>query len=370
MSSSDWNPNDLPVLRVELARIRGELKRIGTRVSDLEKMAERAVAAQVCSSAPPAPAPPVRAKPVIPPPIPKYSPAEPARALEAAAVEAKPHVADASPPPLRGVTVAELPREEIHRPPETHPQPTQDRYDLSAAAAKITKRLSLPKEIDWEAVIGGRWMTWVGAFTLLLAIGFAIHWAWMNLETPKWLRVSAFHLLGVGFLAGAHFLNRRGTPVTVKAFVGLGIFTLYGAAFAALHLYKLWSEDIAFVECAGITALAIGLALRANSPAVVLLGALGGYLTPIVTSSGSGNYVGLFAYLAFLNVALVACAVWRGWSFLKPLTLAATTIMFAGWLVNSHFDLTNNNIVRGTEWFAVLHGAIFLVGSTLPPVAW
>ena len=97
--------------------------------------------------------------------------------------------------------------------------------------------------------------------------------------------------------------------------MGLGIFTLYAAAFAALHLYKLWPEQTAFIECAGLTVMAIALALRTNSPSVVILGALGGYLTPILTASGSGNYVGLFTYLAFLNIALVGCAVWRRLEF-------------------------------------------------------
>src|SRR5262245_60123806 len=139
MSSSDWNPNDLPVLRVELARIRGELKRIDSRVSQLEKVADRAVEAQLQTPAPPRPiiappsAPPVTAKPVVPPPIPQYSPLEPARALEAAAFEAKPDTPAASPPPL-SARVAELPREEFHRPPEKRPQETLDHYDVSAAA--------------------------------------------------------------------------------------------------------------------------------------------------------------------------------------------------------------------------------------------
>jgi uncharacterized membrane protein len=176
--------------------------------------------------------------------------------------------------------------------------------------------------------------------------------------------------LGVGFLVGGYVVRRRGLPVTTQALVGLSIFTLYASAFAALHLYRLWPEQVAFVECAGLTVLAIALALYADSPAVVLLGALGGYLTPILTSSGSGNYVGLFTYLAFLNVALVACAVWRDWRFLKPLALTATALMFVGWLVNSHFDPAENSIVWGTQWFAVLHGLIFLVGSTVPPMAW
>ena len=240
-----------------------------------------------------------------------------------------------------------------------------------SAPAKRKRAEELPRNsIDWETLIGGRWMTWVGAFTLLLAIGFGIHWAWTQLETPPWLRVVGFHLLGVAFLAAAHFLNRRGVPLAVQALVGLGIFTLYASAFAALHLYGLFSEQGAFVECACITALAIGLAIRANSPAVVLLGALGGYLTPILTAHGSGNYAGLFTYLAFLNVALVSCAVWRGWSFLKPMTLAATAIMFAGWVVNRHFNPADNGMVWGTEWFAVLHASIFLIASTIPPLAW
>ena len=102
----------------------------------------------------------------------------------------------------------------------------------------------------------------------------------------------------------------------------------------------------------------------------MILGALGGYLTPILTASGSGNYVGLFTYLAFLNVALVGCAVWRNWSFLKPLALVATVLMFGGWLANSRFDAGDHAMVWGTQWFAVLHGAIFLFGSTAPPVIW
>src|SRR5262245_38755067 len=111
MSSSDWSSNDLPQLRVELARIRGELKRIDVRVSDLEKMADAAAAAQLRSPAPPAPAPPrpvvappsappAAVKRVIPPPIPRYCSPEPARLLEAAAFEAKPQTHAPSPPPV------------------------------------------------------------------------------------------------------------------------------------------------------------------------------------------------------------------------------------------------------------------------------
>src|ERR1700733_13185294 len=111
---------------------------------------------------------------------------------------------------------------------------------LVAIASSLAKKLTIPAQVDWETLIGGRWMTWVGAFTLLLAVGFGVHCAWSTFHTPPWLQVLGFHLLGVGFLVGGYIVRRRGLPVTMQALVGLSIFTLYASAFAALHLYRLW----------------------------------------------------------------------------------------------------------------------------------
>jgi uncharacterized membrane protein len=245
-----------------------------------------------------------------------------------------------------------------------------NRPAVQSFAKNLSEKFAKPQTVDWEALIGGRWMTWVGAFTLLLAVGFGLHWAATTFSPPPWMHLLGIHLLGAGFLAGAVWTYRRGFTVTMQALVGLGIFTLYAAAFSAFRLYHLWSEQVAFIECAGVTVLAIGLALYADSVAVVLLGALGGYLTPILTSSGSGNYIALFIYLAFLNITLTSCAVWRDWRFLKPLTLAATAVMFAGWVINAKFDPMDNRMVWGTLWFGVLHASIFLLGTTIPPLLW
>ena len=114
-----------------------------------------------------------------------------------------------------------------------------------------------------------------------------------------------------------------------------------------------------------ITLVAIFLAVRKRSVAIILVGALGGYLNPILTSSGDGNYIVLFSYLAFLNVGLIASAILRGWNFLKLLALVATAIMFMLWI-----DQAATIAPWPLEWLAVLHAMIFLVGVTLPPVLW
>ncbi len=248
-----------------------------------------------------------------------------------------------------------------------------ERTRLSGSSGSLFPQFDFEKPVDWEAFVGGKLLTWVGAAIVIIAIAFAIPWAWKYFDTPDWVKVAGFHALGIGFLAAGHYLDRRRPELRMLAagLAGLGIFTLYGIAFSALHHYKIWGEHATFVECSVITLLAIAISLRANSVTIILLGALGGYLTPLVASTGSGEYVGWFLYLAFLNVALISTAVIRGWSFLKPLTWAATALMFQLWF----HDQTNfidwyDEKLWPTQWLVTLHFAIFLLGATLPPIVW
>jgi hypothetical protein len=380
-----WINEEFAWLHRELVRLNREIQIFGNRVGKLEDLLNKGALDQ--------PAPPTAATEM---PVATAAPSAVAPQLPAILeVEAESAKADAPSPP-QGVPVIAAPSSATAGTAAT-PAPSSLSGMLNTAidksrawrneklqsliAAKQAPADKSPANqtsvatkaepgIDWEKVIGEKWMTWVGGFTLLLAIGFAVQWAWVTFQTPPWLQVLALHAAGGGLLAGGYFLHRRKMPLLGQAVLGLGIFTLYASGYAALRLYELWGENFAFVEGAAITVLAIAVALRANSPGVILLGALGGYLTPILTSTGSGNYVGLFSYLAFLNVALVACAVWKGWSFVKPLALLATIAMFGLWIVDSKFDETSSQMVWGTEWFAVLHAAIFLIGSTIPPVFW
>lgn len=287
----------------------------------------------------------------------------------------------ASPPAAGEVLFAELvdlpaagsPREET--PAAAFPGPIPPRRKAPPPPRPTPAPAPTPSKADdsrdWERLVGEQGLTWVGAFILVLAIGFGVHWAWTTLATPPWLRVTAFHLLGVTFLVGAYWLRDRAAQLFSRALAGLGLFTLYTAGYAALHLYDIWPQEIkyhvAFAEGVAITSLAIWIALRADAIEILLIGALGGYLTPVLTSSGSGNHVALFSYLALLNVALLTCATWRGWNILKPLVLAATALMFALWHGSSQFGPEKT---WSTQWFLALHAAILLASTTLPPVLW
>jgi uncharacterized membrane protein len=223
---------------------------------------------------------------------------------------------------------------------------------------------------SFEKLVGGRVLTYVGAFTMILAIAFFIPWAWRYFSMPPWIRIAIFHVGGLAFLAGAHVAQRKGIGLLAQGLAGVGVFALYASAFAAHRLYGIWGESgptMMLAECAVITFVAIAIAIRAESAAIIVLGALGGYLTPVLVEIPETNHFALFTYLAFLNVSLVSCAVIKSWSFLKPLGAVATGVMFVLWLNDS--TMTGND-VWSTECFAILHWLIFLIGATLPPVVW
>jgi hypothetical protein len=86
-----------------------------------------------------------------------------------------------------------------------------------------------------------------------------------------------------------------------------------------------------------VTAIAIIQALRYDSIVVCLLGLAGGFLTPALlgggpSHGGSSNYFGLFAYLALLDLGLLAIAQKKdSWAVIEPLTLAATWVTYVIW---------------------------------------
>ena len=66
------------------------------------------------------------------------------------------------------------------------------------------------------------------------------------------------------------------------------------------------------------------LAVLQDARALAVLGIVGGFLAPMLASTGSGNHVALFSYYAMLNSAIFGIAWFKAWRVLNVLGFVFT----------------------------------------------
>lgn len=262
------------------------------------------------AEAPPEPPPPSAAPETPPAPTDGVEPVSPPAVAPPTEPSARPPVL---PEPLR---VAPPPRRPL---PETPPPSAPPR----------------PRAPTLEVLIGERLFAWVGGGALLLAmlflVAYSVEHGWWG-RLPPGLKVGAAIFVGAAALAGAEPLWGRGYRLQAGSLAGAGVATLYAALYAARGVYSLLPTAPTFALMAGVTAVAVGLSLRHASQFVAFLGLLGGFLTPVMLSTGVDRPVALFGYVMLLDVALITVA-WRGrWVVLAASAVMATLAVQSGWL--------------------------------------
>lgn len=215
------------------------------------------------------------------------------------------------------------------------PQPSERKPAIPAATIfpqpVIAEKPSRTRE-EWESLIGSKLLNRIGAFALILGVGFFLNYAFDNDLIPESIRVLLGFVIGAGLLWGGARWQKKGLAIFAQGLVGAGIAILYLSVYASFNFYHLVPQPAAFVLMSAVTALTFLQALKYDSLAVALLGWAGGFLTPVLLSTGQSNEAGLFTYLALLDLGLLAL-IWRkeAWIILEPLTLVATYLMYLTW---------------------------------------
>ena len=201
-----------------------------------------------------------------------------------------------------------------------------------AAPAPPQQQPPRPPSPSLEERLGARLPIWIGAVALVLAAAFLVKYSVDQGWIGPTVRVTLGALFGVALLAGGELLRRSTAPVA-QGLTAAGIAVLFVVELAAVHLYHLIGPATGFALLGLTTATAVALALR-HGPIVALLGLVGGFLTPVLVSTGQPNARLLFAYLALLQAGLLAVSRRRGWSPLGGLTLIAALAWAGGWTVS------------------------------------
>lgn len=227
-----------------------------------------------------------------------------------------------------------------------------------AAQGRPGGRAAAAKPRDLESLIGGSVFSWAGILAAVFAVAFGLKYAFDNNWISPSVRVALGALVGLALLAVGERLRRRGMRPYAYVLSGGGVLILYLSVYAAYNFYQLLAQPVAFLLMTGVTAVAVLLAVRLDALPVAVLALVGGFLTPVLLSTGRDNQVALFTYVSLLDAGVLAVAYFKRWRVLDFLSFAATTLMTLGWAL-THYE-------RGKLWTTLVFvSLLFAVYSLL-----
>jgi hypothetical protein len=247
-------------------------------------------------------------------------------------------VAPAPEPPTTMVAPAVAPQNPVMVVRPTLPPPIQPVVDaplISAQSTPAEPPLPSPTKlaVNWEQFMGVKGLAWIGGFTFFLGVVFAIQYSFAHHLISQGAQAAFGFLTGLGVLAGGIVMARKNFPALSQTLCATGVLLLYAETFACHSYYdfKFFGTIPTLLLMALITVTAFLLAVRLHALVVAILGMLGGFLTPILLSTGQDNPLALFGYIAILDTGLILVALRRRWFFLVALAALGTAIMQIGW---------------------------------------
>src|SRR5438034_1609189 len=254
------------------------------------------------SAPPPVPEPSVVPPVPMPPPVVLIPAARPAMPSARISPEPPP----AAPPPIQPIP----------------PRPAAFDFD------------KLKGSLNWEQFMGAKLFAWIGGLALFLGVAYFVKYSFEHNLIPPEVRVALGFLVGIVLIVGGLALKRKENVVTAQTLCATGILILYAVTFACRSFYHFAFFGLipTYLLMTLITVVAFLLAVRLDAIIVAILGMAGGFLTPILLSTGQDNPLGLFGYIALLDVGLLLVARRKQWSPLPILGAIGTILTQAMWL--------------------------------------
>jgi uncharacterized membrane protein len=177
---------------------------------------------------------------------------------------------------------------------------------------------------------GGNAIARIGLLILFFGLAFLLKYAADRNLFPVEARVGAVAAAGIALLVGGWRLRDRRSDYAL-ALQGAGVGVLYLTTFGALRLYHLIPAELAFFLLVAIVVLSAFIAIAQDSPILAAFGAGGGFLAPILASTGAGSHVALFSYYLLLNLGILAIALFKAWRGLNVMGFLFTFFIGLAW---------------------------------------
>lgn len=229
--------------------------------------------------------------------------------------------------------------------PQQPPKPS-----IASKAIKIAR--------DW--FIGGNPFVRAGIVLLFIGVVFLLRYSLEQGLIPVELRLAGAAATALVLLFfGWRLRERAGAYGLILQAGGIGL--LYLTVFGAFSLYQVIPSTVAFGLLVVIVAAGVMLAVLQDSLALAMFATAGGFLAPLLTSTGSNNYIGLFSFYALLNLGIVSIAWFKSWRLLNLLGFVFTFVIASLWGMDSY----RPEFFTTTEPFLILFFLMYVVIAAL-----
>lgn len=265
-------------------------------------------------------------------------------APRAAPAPVVPRAAPADVPPPPRPAAAPIPP----RPPEPPAPPRPP--------APTPPRPPAAPPVDFATNIGPKILVATGALAFMVFLGLFVKYAWDNNWVGPAGRVLIGAVFGVALLAlGIRMMRREYRPLG-QGLAAAGLAGLYTSAFAAHGFYDLVPREVSALLMVAITASAVMLAVRLDARLLATLAWTGGYMTPLLLSTGQDRALALFLYLALLDAGALLIDRRKPWPETAPIAMTGTVLLYSGWYARyfrpERFEVAALGLVVFTALFA------------------
>jgi len=232
----------------------------------------------------------------------------------------------------RGWTTGTQPAE-----PEAETPPQEPAEETPAEREPVQSSLAgLAREDDpvtaWikSFFTSGNVVVKVGIIILFFGVAFLVKYVAEKGIFPIELRLAAVAAGGIALLiTGWRLRHKKANYALVLQGGAVGI--LYLTVFAAARHYDVLPLGFAFFVMFALVVFSCALAVIQDSRSLATFATAGGFLAPVLVSTGSGNHVALFSYYALLNVGILGIAWFKAWRTLNWVGFVFTFVIASLW---------------------------------------
>jgi uncharacterized membrane protein len=202
----------------------------------------------------------------------------------------------------------------------------------------------------------------VGVIVSFVGVSFLLKYAIDRriLVIPLEVRLLAVAAAGLALVITGWRLRER-MRVYALSLQGGGLGILFLTIFAAFRLWAVLPAPLAFFLLVALTASTVALSVLQNSLSLAALGVVGGFLAPVLTSTGEGSHVTLFSYYLVLNGVILGVAWFRAWRELNLIGFVFTFVIGSYW----GYQYYTPELWATTQPFLILHFLLYQVIAIL-----